>query len=186
MRTRLLLLSALALPACSDDPVSYSAPVGISLDARSSDVVSGTITSEKNINTESGNPYAAYIAAARDELGGDPGSITLDETTFAIVDGTTGVTTLGEIFDGDVDISFVMNSTDTVYPAAVLTVTADTGAGPVEAHSHFDDSTVTDEDWPDFVGGNFKVLMTAPAADSFAAADADANLEATFTFSAYE
>ena len=185
MRTRFLLLSILALPACSDDPVSYSAPVGISLNAKSGDVANGTITDEKNINTESGNPYGAYISEARAELGGDPGEITLDETTLEIVD-ATGVTTLGEIFAGDVEISFVMNSSNTAYDAAVLGVTADTGAGPVEAHSHFDDATVTDEDWPDFVGGSFKVVLTGPAADGFAAANADANLQATFTFSAYE
>jgi len=175
------------LAACGgDEPVSYSAPVGISLSVSSGDVQDGALLDEKNINTESGNPYAVYIADAREEIGGDPGSITLETATLELLGTSNNVTTLGEVFAGDVAISFVMNSSGAEYPATVITVGADTGAGPVDMHTHFDDASITGTDWEEFVGGSFKVVLTGPAAASFPAANADANMQATFTFAAYE
>jgi hypothetical protein len=181
-----VLIPIATAAACSDDPVSYSAPVGISLGVTSADVATGTLTDEKNVNTESGNPYAEYIQAARDELGRDPGTIEIESATLELLGTSTNVTALGEVFDGDVDLAFVMNSSDSSYPATVATLDGETGAGPIDMHSHFDPAAITDEDWPSFVGGSFKVVLTGAAASGFEAADATAELQATFTFVAYE
>src|SRR5512137_2237112 len=49
--------------------------VGISLGAQASDVNAGVVTVSKNINTESGNPYAEYVRAAHQALGRPPSAI---------------------------------------------------------------------------------------------------------------
>ena len=179
-------LLALAASACGDDPVSYSAPVGINVSVSSGDIQYGVVFDEKNINTESGNPYAAYIQAARDELGRDPGSIEIAHATLELLGTSNNVAALGEVFDGDVDISFVMNGSEAEYPATVVTIASDSGAGPIDMHAHHDTGAMSDEDWAEVVGGSFKVRASGPAATTFAAASADANMLATFEFVAYE
>ena len=96
MMTRILplLLSAvLVLAGCGGDPVSHSAPVGINLKAKSSDTVNNVVTDDKGINTESGNPYGAFVTDARRELGNvDPAVIEVDEVEIFLGANSTGVT----------------------------------------------------------------------------------------------
>jgi hypothetical protein len=173
--------------ACGSDEVSYSAPVGINLSVASGEVEAGQIVDEKNINTESGNPYAVFIADARDALGGDdPGDLRLDRAALEVMPSSSGVGELGAIFAGRVELRFEMNSTGTIVPAGWLDVAADTGAGPVEATIDFDASAVPDAEWASLVGGAFKVVLQGPAADGFADASADADLVATFELTALE
>ncbi len=62
-RLAYIALGSLALAACGDDPVSYSEPVGINLKAKSSDTINNVVTDDKGINTESGNPYGAFVSS---------------------------------------------------------------------------------------------------------------------------
>lgn len=177
----------LAVAACGgDDAVSYSAPVGIKLAFASNDVAAGRVGDDKNINTESGNPYAAYVAEARDVLGHDPARIELDSLTVAFATGTTGVTTFGEIYDGTAAITFVMNGTDTVVPVATLDVGPTTGAGPHAFAIGFDASTMVGADWASLLDGNFKVQLDGPAQGDFEGAGATIDLTATFAFVALD
>lgn len=72
---KLSLLVLVVLAACGDDPVSFSAPVGINLKAKSGDVSNNVVSDEKGITTESSNPYGAFVTDARAQIGRDPGSI---------------------------------------------------------------------------------------------------------------
>lgn len=189
MITRLTCIAALAISAtaCGDDPVKYSQPVGINLKAKSSDTTNNTVTNDKNINTESGNPYGAFISAARNELGGrDPKVIEIEKVQLFLGAGSTNVTRLGEVFDGTVDILFVMNDTNNSYPAASGPVPAATGPGPIEIDPSFDSDSLPDFDYQKLLGGSFKVAMRGPAAAGFASKGAEADIQATFTFAAYE
>ncbi len=179
-------LLVLTLAACGDDVVSHSAPVGIHLAFSSGDVAGGRVGDDKNINTESGNPYAAYIAEAREVLDGDPGAIEIDTLTLTLTDPEGAVTTLGDIYDGPTSLSFVMNGTDAVVPVATTTIVADTGAGPIDQAITFDGSTVTGDDWQSLLDGNFKVVIDGPAQGDFEGAGASVDLLATFTFNALE
>lgn len=185
--TRLACVLALIAFAagCGDDPVSHSEPVGITLSVASGDVDNGVLSDDKNINTESGNPYGVFSSAAQDAVGGTPSRIEVDAVTLEIED-ATGVDSLEEIFVGDVDIAFVMNGSETALPIAVHTIAAGDGPGPVELHVHFDSDAVNDADYTDLVEGSFKVVITGDAADGFDQASADADLSAVFTFTAYE
>lgn len=178
---------ALALVACGDDPVSYSAPVGINLKAKSSDTVNGVVTDEKGITTESSNPYGAFVADARAALGGaDPSEIEVDSVEVLLGANSTGVTTLGEIFDGELAVLFQMNDTDNSFPVAAATITAETAGGPIPLTVSFDSDTLGEADWTKLLGGNFKVISRGPAAADFQNKGADADLQVTFRFTAFE
>src|ERR1043165_6952579 len=102
----------LALTACSDDPVSYSAPVGITLKAKSGDVSGTTITEDKSITTETSNPYGAFVNDARAKLGHDPLRIEVDRLTLTLGAQSTGVARLEDVFTALVDVSMIMNDTN--------------------------------------------------------------------------
>ena len=179
------LLAAISLPACGSDPVSYSAPVGIELKAKSGDAPQGVIAEQKDITTESGNPYGAFVTDARTKLGGtDPGSIQLDSLTLTLGGQTTGVTGLEEIFTGPVDVQFLMNTSNNTY--AVGSITDPAGAGPDEVSVSFDDTQVGGDDWTALLGGQFKIVLRGAAADGFTTKGADASLELAFSFSAFQ
>ncbi len=178
---------ALSLAACSDDPVSYSAPVGINLKAKSSDTMNGVVSNDKGITTESGNPYGKFVADARAKLGGkDPSAIEIDKVELFLGASSTGVTKLGEVFDGPVEVLFQVNDSNNSYPAATGLVPATTGPGPTEIGTSFDSDALPEFDYLKLLGGNFKVVLRGPAAAGFASKGADADLQVTFTFSAFE
>jgi hypothetical protein len=189
---KLLALAPLALlAACGggSEPVSYSAPVGISLPVASKDASSGSISVGKNINTESGNPYGAFVNSARSRIGHDPSRIVVTATTLTLLTGTsTGVAALEQVFTGMVTISFQMNGTSTVYPAAQIANPA--GAGPVSLSVGLDSNTLPDADRASLFQGQFKVVLsgTPPggASGAFATGSDLADLVATFEFVAYQ
>jgi hypothetical protein len=186
-----ILCSVAALAACGDDggtvPVEYSQPVGINLKVKSSDVVNGTISIEKGINTESSNPYGAFITAARNELGGvDPGRIELTAATLLLGGNATGVVGLGEIFVGQVEVVFQMNDTNNTFPAATGMLVATDGSGPIELMPTFTSAGANDADYGKILGGSFKVVLRGPAHANFRTAGADADVQTTLTFTAFE
>jgi hypothetical protein len=185
--TRLIcfaLLSAL-VAGCHDDPVSYSDPVGIHLAVSDGDVTDTTAYDEKNINTESGNPYGVFASAAHDAVGGEPSRIVVEGTTIEIADGSD-LPDVDAVFDGPIAIAFVMNGSDASYDVAGGTIIAGAGPGPVELDVHFDSDDLADTDYPDLTAGSFKVTLAGEVADGFVAQGGTADFEVVFTFTAYE
>ncbi len=183
----LALLATAALTACGDDPLRYSEPVGINLKAKSSAVVSGVVSDEKGITTESSNPYGKFVADARAQLGGrDPGEIALEGLTLTLGAGSTGVTRLGEVFTGQVDVLFVMSDTNNTVPAGGGTIAADATGGPLTLTPAFTTSGLGAADLAKVIAGGFKVSIRGPAGAGFEGKGADADLQLTLTFAAYE
>jgi hypothetical protein len=178
-----VLLAVLATACGTTDPVTYSAPVGISLDVKSGDAAGGAIRVDKSITTESGNPYGAFVNAAVKALGGYPSRIGVASATLALEPSSTGVTTLQQVFTGTVWLSFEPNGTSTLYPAA--SVALPTGAGPVPMQVSFDSTSMTPADYAALVGGNFKVVLIGTPAAGFGGAAATARLQAVLNFVAY-
>ena len=178
------LASLIAFAACSDDPVSYSAPVGINLKAESGSVSGTAISDEKSITTESGNPYGAFVADARAKLGHDASRIEIDEVTLTLGALSTGVTALEQVYAGDVDVLFLMNDTNNSYP--IGRVGNPMGTGPVDVVVLLDSDAISDTDWPKFLGGSFKVIIRGTAATDFQSKGAKADLQLNFTFAAFE
>jgi hypothetical protein len=174
-----------ALAACGSDPVNFSEPVGIELKAKSGDVANTAVTEQKDITTESGNPYGKFTADAMTKLNGNaPSSIGLDQLTLTLGGQSTGVTALDQVVTGDVDVAFVTNSSNNTYDAGHVTSPA--GVGPVDLSTDFDWSKVTSDDRAEMLGGGFKVVLRAPAAADFAGKGAEASLQVTFTFVAFQ
>ena len=181
---KLAFASLLVLGACGSDPVSYSAPVGIELHAKSGDVTQSVVTEQKDITTESGNPYGAFVNDAKAKLGGkDPTRIEIDKLTITLGAQSTGVSTLDQVLSGDVDVAFLANSSNNTYDAAH--VTSPTGVGPDGMDPSFDWSMVATQDVAQMLDGSFKVVLRSPAATDFTTKGADATLQLTFTFTAF-
>ena len=59
--------------------VGFSGPVNVRLDKfKDGDVRNGAFDSDKDINTESGNPYGGFLRDARASLGRDPAAVLID------------------------------------------------------------------------------------------------------------
>lgn len=173
------------IAACGSDPVSYSAPVSINLKAKSGDVSGTTISEQKGITTESGNPYGAFISDARAKLGGnDPARVEIDAVTLTLGAQSINVTALSDVFSGDVDAAFLIDDSNNTYDAAH--VIDPTGVGPVAMTVAFPAEGVAPQDLAKFIGGGFKVVIRGNAGVDFASKGAEADLEVTFTFAAFE
>lgn len=98
--------------------------------------------------------------------------------------GSTNVSNLSEIMSGDCVVQFVMNDTnDTLVAGHFMNPT---GVGPVDGSVSFDWDQVGAQNVAKFIGGSFKVVLVAPAATTWAGKGADAALQLTFTFTAFE
>lgn len=173
------------LAACGggDDPVSYSAPVGINLKAESGAVTGTTISDEKGITTESGNPYGAFVAAATNELGREPGRVELDKLELTLGAQSTGVTALEQIYVGSTEVVFLMGDTNNTY---IVGAVSDPKGTKTEVGVTFESGDIAQQDRAKFLGGGFKVIIRGTAAPDFAIKGAKADLQLTFTFAAFE
>ena len=187
MRLHHLLISLGLLVGCGgDDPVSVSDVVDLKLTLSSGDVTTGGLRDEKNVNTESGNPYGVFVQTARDEIGGDPSRITVEATGVTVDATSRNVTTLGAVFTGATKLEFIMNGSSTPHTVATRDVLAADAAGPVPFEVSFDSDKIPDADFGDLASGSFKVALSGPPASTFAAANADADITLSLTFKAYE
>ncbi|MEO8844841.1 MAG: hypothetical protein ABI591_23845 [Kofleriaceae bacterium] len=180
----LVPLALLSFTACGADPVSFSTPVGINLKAKSGEVSNNAISDDKAITTESGNPYGAFITDAQTKLGKNPTRVEIDNLTLTLGAQSTGVTTLQQVYTGDVDVAFIMNDTNNTYDAAH--VMDPTGVGPVDVGVAFYSDEVSPADFTKMLTGSFSVVIRGAAAATFSSGGAEANLQLTFTFAAFE
>ena len=191
IQPRHLILTATSLlffaSGCDEKPVSYSSPVGIELKADSDKVIDGALTNDKEISTENGNPYASFVSAARERLGRDPGLIEISRVTALLGADSTGVTGLGQIFDGRVDILFEMNSTNDTIPVAHATIDAAvTGSAPVVFTIDFDGTSMVGLNMDDLLDGKFRVAYRGPVEANFASLNAKTDLQITLSFEAFD
>jgi hypothetical protein len=178
----------LSLAACSsDEPLTHSAPVGITINVKASEVAAGKLVADKNINTESGNPYGAFISNAKTALDGkDPARIALAGLTIALDTAkSSGVTTVGGVFIGACKIQFTMSGSGTVYPIGNKAFVAADGAGPISMTATFDSAAMPAADLSELIGGQFKMGIDCGAATTFTG-NADATLITTMTFEAFD
>ncbi|MBI4951874.1 MAG: hypothetical protein HY908_07550 [Myxococcales bacterium] len=175
-----------SLAACTQ-PAAYSEPVAIELKAKSSDAANGVVSEEKGITTESGNPYGAFVHAARAELGHDPATIELADASLLLGGKSTQVTALSEVFDGEVAVLFVVDDSHNSYPVAHTVIDASVpGGGPVALDLDLDPEAFAGVDRARLLGGNFKVVLRGPSAAGFSGKGAEAVLQTTFAFEAFD
>lgn len=159
-------LAAAALMGCGDtsgtpaNTVNYSGPVSINVDKfKDGDVRNEAFDSDKSVNTESGNPYGAFLQQARAVLGRPPAAVLVDRVTLTLGRDTTGVTTFQQFLGGPL-VLYLANSGATVN---IGTVTQPTGSGPVEVTITATRDTLAPIN-NDLIQGSFKVGIRVPAA----------------------
>lgn len=183
-----IALCSLAAGCSDEDPILYSDVVDLKFTIASGDVDGdGNIGEDKNVNTESGNPYGAFIAAAQEEVGGDPARIVLDDVALTLEANSTNVALLGEVFAGNTSITFETNSGTKYVVATRAFVAADPATIAFEAvETELSANANTAEKYTEIVGGQFKVGVEGVAAAGFAAANASANLTISLSFTAFQ
>ena len=180
-----VIASIFGAAACSSDPATFSQPVGIELNAKSGDVNNNAISNLKEITTETGNPFGSFVSSSRAQLGNhDPSHVELPTLTLTLGAQSTGVTTLDEVFTGDVDVAFLMDTSNNTYD--VGHIMNPTGVGPDSIDSTFDSSQLSAADYQLFLAGQFKVQVRGNAAAGFQSKGANATLQTTFTFDAFQ
>jgi 5-hydroxyisourate hydrolase-like protein (transthyretin family) len=180
----IVLSSFLVCAACGTDPVSYSAPVGINLKAKSGDVAGTAISEDKSITTETSNPYGGFVSAATSKIGRAPGRIEVDHATLLLGAQSINVTKLEDVFTGAVDVSFVINDSNNTYQVGILTNPS--GVGPIDLDISLSGAEIAPQDFTKYLDGSFKVVTRGTAAAGFTSKGAEAALQLTFTFAAFE
>lgn len=180
MMTVLLLLPGVL--GCGDDPVSATGRIVIRLSGMNEgDIVGGTLEEMKNISTESGNPYAAFVRDAEAALGREPGRIDVTAVQITLSGDSRGVAGLEEVFTGPVDVFL---EADVGGRVAVGRVTNPTGTGPVDC-SVVSSSATLDAIRAALLSGSFRVGVSGSTprtpTDNF-----DAQIDIGVGFAAYE
>lgn len=185
MTARILVGGALVLLAgCPAAPVTYSAPVGISLHAKSAEATNGLVTDDKRISTEQGNPYGAFVAEAKAQLAGrSPTAIVVEGAQLSLGEGSSGVTSLADVFGGNVAVDFLIDDSNNSFGVANAVVG---DAAAMELDPHFDSGALSEFDYLKLLGGHFTVVARGTAARGFADRGATGDLDLTLTFSAFE
>jgi hypothetical protein len=178
--------SLVATVACGDDPVAVSSPVGLTMKTKSDDAKDGTISEEKNITTESGNPWGAFVKQAEDELGGPPGDIELDRLTILLAASSTGVTELRQVFAGAIAVQFELEKSNNLVTVGSGSIGESDEGREFQLTPAFDYGDLGQADRANLLGGGFKVILGGAPAAGFADLGADAEFQLTLRFSAYE
>lgn len=186
MRTLALVgLLAPFLLSCGNDVVNYSAPVGITMSIKSTDASATTPYAinpqSKNIATEQGNPYGAFVNDATRALGRAPSRIAVTSMTLSLLGSSKVVTTLNQVAS-QVAVGFQLVGT-TVTPVGAA---ANPQGTTFPMASSFDSANLDATAYASLLGGSFPVVLTGNAVSSFPTANATADLQVTFGFLAYK
>jgi hypothetical protein len=154
------------------------------LKVKSGDVSNNAISDQKAITTESGNPYGAFVTDAHAKLARDPARIEVENLTLTLGGQSIGVTTLQEVYTGDVDVAFITNDTNNTYD--VGHIMNPMGVGPDTVDVSFLSSQVPSADFSKMLTGSFSVVIRGPAAAMFSTKGAEADVQLTFTFAAFK
>lgn len=169
-----------------DEPISVSAPVGITLKAEGGDFDNNVITVDKGISTESGNPWGAFVRDVDAQLGGPPNDVKIESLDLLLAASSEGFTELSGVFNGTVDVQFEMNDTGNFFPAGSVVIDSTTEGRSIAMDSSFDYAAVQGSDLDKFLAGSFKIVMSGPGAAGFESSDGKAELQLTFAFAAFE
>lgn len=180
-----LLLVLLPVLGCDEDePVARTGEIVIQLSGiREGDIVAGSVEEEKNVTTESGNPYGAFLQSAREALGHDPSRIEVTSASITLAGGSRGVATFEELFDGETHVFLRADVGGTPVTVHVARVVAPSGTGPVACEVIADRAALAPLDAA-LLSAGFRVGVRGPTprlpTDSF-----DARIDVRIGFAAY-
>jgi hypothetical protein len=178
----LALAATALLAACDEDPVVATDLIVIQLSGiKEGDVADGVVSKSKNVSTESGNPYHAFLVEARAVLGRDPSRIRVDAVQITLDGSTTGIASFADLFNADAEVFLDADVGGTV---AVARVTGPTGTGPVTLEVVSTDETLAPI-MAALLSGDFRVGVRGTTLRT-SADDFDARVDVRIGFGAYE
>jgi hypothetical protein len=111
----------------------------------------------------------------------------LTSATLLLGATSTGVSSLAEVFDGEVSVLLSMDTTNDTFEAATIIIDSSTeGRGPLEMDVYFDSEGMSAANMDKLLSGSFKVVLTGPTAAGFDTIGAKADIQVTLTLEAYE
>lgn len=149
--SRFIMLALLISTAgCGDDPVAYSETISIRLSGlKNGDIANGQASEDKNINSEEGNPYAAFLKTARSRLGRDPGLIEIVSATVRVHADSKNISSLDAVF-ADMEL-FMSDSATTIPFAHRNTISGSSLEFPIDEDINYEPIMES------MLGGDFKV-----------------------------
>jgi len=165
--------------ACGDDPVAHSETISLKLSGiKNGDIKNGQASEDKEISTESGNPYGEFIKNAKAALGGkNPGSIELVSAIVRVHADSKNVSSLEAVFTS---FELFLTTSSTTIP--VGTVASPTGTSVnVKLDENVDYEPIFDQ----LLGGSFKAGVRGPTVAT-PPVDFDLKLTLDLKFTAYE
>lgn len=180
-RMTLLFVSLIgvALGGCADEPVAYSEVVSLKLSGiKDGDVKNGVASEDKNINTETGNPYGEFLKNATAALGGAaPARVVMTSALVGVDADSKGVLRIDQVFSR---LELFISSSAGTYPIGETTeLASSTVEIPISE----------DVDWDGLasmlVQGDFKVGVRGDV-NATTSKDWDLKLFLNLTFSAFE
>jgi len=178
----MVALVALGAVAGCEEPAATSDTIVIRLSGiKEDDIVDGFVEQEKNVTTESSNPYAQFLDDAREALGVDPTRVEVEAASITLGGDSAGVAGFDQLFTGEVNVFLRTDDGGTVY---IGRVTDPAGVGPVECDVIADDEALAPI-LPSLLDGGFRVGVRG-ATELTAADDFDARIEVSVRFAAFE
>mgnify|MGYP000684073182 CR=1 FL=1 len=169
--------------SCDDDedPVARTDTIVIQLAGiKEGDIHDGVVEKDKNVTTEVGNPYGAFLDAARVALGRNPSRIEVTSVAITLGGDSRGVISFADLFVGETNVFLRADVGGTVY---VARVTGPTGVGPVICEVIAGDSAlapIRDA----LLAGNFRVGIRGTT-NRLPTDDFDARIDVRIGFAAY-
>ncbi|MBL8786777.1 MAG: hypothetical protein JNJ59_17860 [Deltaproteobacteria bacterium] len=170
---------ALGIGACGDDPVAYSETVSLKLSGiKNGDIKNGQAEEEKEISTESGNPYGEFLKNAKAALGGkDPGAIELVSAFVRVHSDSKNVSALEAVFTS---LELFLTTSNTTLPVGTVANPSGTSIA-VSLDENIDYEPI----FANLLAGSFKGGVRGPTVAT-PPADFDLRLTLDLKFTAYE
>jgi hypothetical protein len=144
----------------------------------------GTAVDSKGAGDVEGDPWNAFIAGARAELGGDPSALELTGAAIALAPTSTGVDDFGQVFRGPVAVYFEMTGSNRDYPIAEVILSGDMLGTESALSPRFRWTDVSETDRTGLLDGELRFVFVGQTDDDFRDLDAGADLDVTLVFRA--
>ena len=183
----LIVLNACGSGSINDLPAEVEVDLSMTFNVQSQSADGdGTITDTKSISGQSGDPWGSFISSARAEMGTDPTELEVLSVSVTVAPTSSGVSTLGDIFNGPMAVRFEMTSSRQEYRIAEGDHRQEDAATTTDLLPVFDFSQVSIVDYRAMLNGAFDVLFVGQANDDFKDASASADLTVVITIKALE
>lgn len=178
-----LALVGLAPVACADGPAAVSV-FSVELAVPSSTVEGGVAWGEVAVSSEAGDPYGAFIARAREALGGqDPSRIEIAGASVMLLRSSDDVDALGDVFLVGLAVGLVFDGSGAEVDVGVVNYPY--FSGPYPCRMAWDSAAVTGDDLADLLAGRFRVRVEGVVAAGFPFIGARADLKVVLKVEAY-